>query len=149
MIWLVGAGCLALGVVIGVAFASQFATSPARVRELENQIISLEEKHGRYRDDVSDHFSTTAELIQQMTESYKDVYQHLALGAQDLCSGEVAGKLLPAASDSVFEKQVDGELTFSPPKDYAAKQNPRQKGALSEEFGLDKSKSRNDEDITY
>lgn len=149
MTWLIGAGCLALGVVIGVAFASRFNTSPGRVRELEDQIKSLQDKHSRYRDDVSDHFSTTAELVQQMTESYKDVYQHLALGAQDLCSGEVASKLLPAASDPVFERSEAQELTFNPPKDYADKQNPRQKGALSEEFGLDKSRQRDEEDLSY
>ena len=149
MVWLIGAGCLALGVVIGVAFASQFATSPSRVRELENQIRSLEAQHSRYRDDVSDHFGTTAELLQQMTESYKDVYQHLALGAQDLCSGEVANKLLPASSDPVFETTRDAQLTFSPPKDYAAKANPGQKGALAEDFGLDKSRARNEEDLSY
>jgi uncharacterized membrane-anchored protein YhcB (DUF1043 family) len=149
IIWLIGAGCLALGVVTGVAFASRLNTSPSHVRELENQIKTLEEKHDRYRDNVSDHFNTTAELIQQMTESYKDVYQHLALGAQDLCSGEVANRLLPAAPDPVFEANADNQLAFSPPKDYAAKQNPKQKGALSEDFGFDKSRSRNEEDLTY
>ena len=149
MTWLIAAVCLALGVVIGVAFANRLSTSPSRIRELEGQIQKLEDKHNQYRDNVSDHFSTTAELIQQMTESYKDVYQHLALGAQDLCSGEVASKLLPAAPDPVFEQHGDNELAFSPPKDYAAKQNPGQKGALSEEFGLDKSRARNEEDISY
>lgn len=149
MIWLVGAGCLALGVIIGVAFASQFATSPSRVRELENQIRTLEDKHNRYRDEVSDHFSTTAELVQQMTESYKEVYQHLALGAQELCSGEVAGKLLPAATDPVFERSNGTDLSLAPPKDYAAKQNPQQKGALSEDFGLNKSRLRGDDDLSY
>ena len=147
MIWLIGIACLALGVVAGVAFASRLNNSPSRVKELESQIRSLEQSHEQYKDDVSDHFSGTAELIQQMTESYKDVYQHLALGAQDLCSGEVADKLLPAGSDAVFENGNEEETGFSPPKDYAAKQKPDQKGALAEDFGLDKSNSVNSEDL--
>ena len=113
---------------------------------MEKQIKSLEQSNEQFKDDVSDHFNVTAELIQQMTESYKDVYQHLALGAQDLCSGEVAGKLLPAGSDAVFENNAEEETGFSPPKDYAAKQKPDQTGALAEDFGLNKSNPVNSED---
>ena len=69
------------------------------------------------------------------------------MGAQDLCSGEVAEKLLPAGSDAVFENDTEGNSGFAPPKDYAVKQKPDQKGALSEEFGLNKSKAVNDENM--
>ena len=149
MTWLLAIGGLAIGVVIGVVFANRLGTSPARVQELENQIRQLKQDHSDYRDDVSDHFRMTAELVQHMTESYRDVYQHLANGAQDLCSSEVAGKLLPASSSNVFENGNEEETSgLMPPKDYAAKQNPDQKGALSEEFGINKSKQPvNDEEI--
>lgn len=148
MIWLVAVGCLAVGVVIGVVFASRMNTSPSRVQELENQIRHLKESHVEYRDNVSDHFSMTAELVQHMTESYKEVYQHLATGAQDLCPSEVASKLLPADSDAVFETTATEEETSGliPPKDYAAKQDPEQKGALAEDFGLEKPKPTAEED---
>ena len=148
MIWLVAIAALAVGVVIGVVFASRLNTSPSRVHELENQIRSLKENHIEYKDSVSDHFSMTAELVQHMTESYKEVYQHLATGAQDLCSIEVASKLLPASTDAVFDSNSAKEESISllPPKDYAAKQNPEQKGALAEDFGLDKSKAISDEE---
>ncbi len=149
MVWLIGVGCLALGVVIGVVFARQFNADPARVRELEGQIFNLEERNNKYREDVSEHFNVTAELVRQMTESYKDVYQHLAIGAQELCSGEAALKLLPASSEPVFDTLIDDQSSFTPPKDYAAKQNPSQKGALAEDFGLDKAKIRNQEESPY
>jgi len=141
MIWLVAIGSLALGVILGLVIASRYSSGPVRVRELENQIRSLKDNQREYKDSVSDHFSLTAELIQQMTESYRDVYQHLASGAQDLCSAEVANKLLPADSDAVFDagsgKSESEDLI--PPRDYAAKQSPDQKGALSEDFGIDKA----------
>ena len=113
--------CLAIGIVVGVLFASHLKSSPARMKELESQIKSLKEAHGEYRDSVSDHFSMTAELVQHMTESYKEVYQHLASGAQDLCSTEVAGKLLPTESDAVFEatSREEDAAGLIPPKDYA------------------------------
>ena len=89
----------------------------------------------------------TAELVQHMTQSYREVYQHLATGAQDLCPSEVASKLLPTDSDAVFETSTEEKASsLIPPKDYATKQDPEQKGALSEGFGLDKSKSTLDED---
>lgn len=149
MTWLIAIGCLAAGIAIGVIFASRSNTSPARVQELENQIRDLKESHASYRDNVSDHFSMTAELFQHMTESYKEVYQHLASGAQELCSNEVASKLLPARSDSVFENDASENESVSglnPPKDYAAKQKPGQKGALAEDFGIEKTKAALDED---
>jgi len=148
-LWLVTIVCLAIGIVVGVLFASYLKSSPSRTKELESQIKSLKESHGEYRDSVSDHFSMTAELVQHMTESYKEVYQHLASGAQDLCNTEVASKLLPTESDAVFEatSQEEEAKGLIPPKDYAAKQSPDQIGALSEDFGIEKTKSVTDEEI--
>ena len=148
-LWLVAIVCLAIGIVVGVLFASYLKSSPSRTKELESQIKSLKESHGEYRDSVSDHFSMTAELVQHMTESYKEVYQHLASGPQDLCNTEVASKLLPTESDAVFEatSQEEEAKGLIPPKDYAAKQSPDQIGALSEDFGIEKTKSVTDEEI--
>ena len=148
MIWLVAIGCLAIGVVMGVLVASRLNASPSRVKELENQIRQLKENQREYKDSVSDHFSMTAELIQHLTESYREVYQHLAAGAQDLCSSEVANKLLPADSDAVFEPSSapDEHNELTPPRDYAAKQSPDQKGALSEDFGIEKHRPAEDDE---
>ena len=148
MIWLTAIACLVVGVVIGVVFSSRSNSSASRVLELENQIRDIKDNHLTYKNNVSEHFSLTADLVQHMTESYRDVYQHLASGAQDLCSNEVASKLLPAGSDAVFDSNEDSETTggLNPPKDYAAKQYPSQKGALSEEFGINKSISHNEEE---
>ena len=66
MIWLAAIAALAVGIVIGVVFASRLNTSPSRVHELENQIRSLKENLIEYKDSVSDHFSMTAELVQHM-----------------------------------------------------------------------------------
>lgn len=140
MLWLTGIGFLAVGIVIGYFLAGRVNNNPAKIGELEQQLQDMQRKHSRYRDEVSDHFSTTAELVQQMTESYKDVYQHLAGGAQDLCSGEVASKLLPASSEAVFGGTQSGDGEMQAPKDYAPRLNATQSGALAEDFGLEKVK---------
>jgi uncharacterized protein len=91
----------------------------------------------------------TAELVHHMTESYREVYQHLATGAQDLCPREVASKMLPTDTDAVFETSTQEEETSGliPPKDYAAKQGPEQKGALAEDFGIEKTKPLESEEL--
>ena len=148
-IWIIAIGCLAIGIVAGVVFASRLNTSPSRVQELENQIRALKESNNEYRHSVSDHFSMTAELVQHMTETYKEVYQHIASGAQDLCNTEVANKLLPTEPDAVFEATAQGTESTGliPPKDYAVKASPDQVGALSEDFGIDKAKLTAEEDV--
>ena len=149
MIWLAAIGGFVLGIILGLVIATRLNVSPSKIKDLENQIRQLKETHSEYRDSVSDHFGMTAELVQHMTESYRDVYQHLASGAQDLCTGEVASKLLPAESDAVFETANVAEESspLAPPRDYAAKQSPDQKGALAEDFGIDKTTPVNDEEI--
>lgn len=148
MLWLTGIGFLALGIAIGYFLAGRLNNNPTKIGELEQQLQDLQRSNSRYRDEVSEHFSTTAELVQQMTDSYKDVYQHLAGGAQDLCNGEVASKLLPASSEAVFgrvQSDEDDEGEMQAPKDYAPRQNATHSGALSEDFGLEKIKDSEDD----
>lgn len=153
MIWLTGITCLAVGLAAGLLLARIIkGDNPARVNELENRLQDLQRDQAEYRDQVSEHFNTTAELVHHMTESYRDVYQHLASGAQNLCTEDVASKLLPAGEQKMFasdeESSNDDDMTNSEakgndsieqPKDYAPKTSPGP-GALSEEFGLEKEK---------
>ena len=141
-IWFIAMGCLAVGIVIGTAFTRQLGSQAARVKELEEKIERMIESHEEYRENVSQHFDVTSVLINQMTGKYKEVYEHLASGAQDLCSTEVAEKLLPIESDAVFEKETTSNepVQIDAPKDYATKSDPGQAGALSENFGLQRTK---------
>lgn len=137
MMWLTGIVCLAIGVAGGLLLARRLDnTSPGRVEELEKRIQELQRFHADYREHVSEHFNTTAELVQQMTDSYRDVYQHLARGAQDLCSEDVANRLLPSADNALFASNEHEAL--EQPKDYAPKRSNGNSGALSENFGLDR-----------
>lgn len=140
MLWLTAFGCLAVGIAIGFVLAGRTTSNPEKISDLEQQLQELQRSHAHYREEVSEHFNMTAELVQQMTDSYKDVYQHLAIGARELCSGEVASKLLPASSEGVFGLTQDNDGEMQAPKDYAPRRNPSQSGALAEDFGLEKIK---------
>ena len=141
-IWFLVIGSLAVGIVIGITFTRRLGTDAIRVQQLEEKLESMSESHMEYRNNVSEHFNTTSELINQMTDSYKKVYGHLAIGAQDLCSDQVAEKLLPLQPDAMFEDETvsSNQNQIEAPKDYATKSNPNQVGALSEDFGLKNTK---------
>lgn len=141
-IWFLVIGSLAVGIVIGITFTRRLGTDAIRVQQLEEKLESMSESHMEYRNNVSEHFNMTSELISQMTDSYKKVYGHLAIGAQDLCSDQVAEKLLPLQPDAMFEDETvsSNQNQIEAPKDYATKSNPNQVGALSEDFGLKNTK---------
>jgi len=141
-IWFLVIGSLAVGIVIGITFTRRLGTDAIRVQQLEEKLESMSESHMEYRNNVSEHFNMTSELINQMTDSYKKVYGHLAIGAQDLCSDQVAEKLLPLQPDAMFEDETvsSNQNQIEAPKDYATKSNPNQVGALSEDFGLKNNK---------
>jgi len=61
----------------------------AHTAELESEMSALKQEFSSYRDEVTEHFHTTADLVHEMTQSYKAVYEHLASGSQELCAGEV------------------------------------------------------------
>ena len=141
-IWFIVIGYLAIGIVIGIAFTRRLGSDAIRIQHLEEKLESMSETHMEYRNNVSEHFNMTSELINQMTDSYKKVYEHLAIGAQDLCSDQVAEKLLPLQPDAMFENETvsNNQDQIEAPKDYATKSNPDQIGTLSEGFGLKNTK---------
>lgn len=83
-----------------------------------------------YRDQVDRHFLETADLINELTHSYRTVHQHLSRGAHDLCSETGRKKAAAKSLDATYEP----EAPLSQPLDYA----PKAQGTLSEDFGLQK-----------
>ena len=59
-------------------------------------VKELAEEKEAYQEQVVEHFKTTAELLNEMTDKYRDVYRHMAEGAQNLASTESAGPALAA-----------------------------------------------------
>ena len=101
-------------------------------------LSELQQQQHDYQHEVTDHFSETAELLNQLTNSYKDVHNHLAKGAATLCQGEgpvSLGRLESGRSSAEIPAHL---ADIQPPLDYAPKTSPDEKGMLNEEFGLDR-----------
>lgn len=108
--WLIGLLGMLLGSMLG-SIATYLATTRNRkTHELQQELSQLRERFTDYRDQVTQHFMRTSELVQEMTRSYRDVYEHLASGAQHLCGDNddrqplghdtTGGRLADAGSDT-------------------------------------------------
>jgi len=76
------------GFVVGRSGDAKVITDNRHSRDLETEMGSLKNEFNTYREQVAGHFKTTADLVHEMTSSYKAVYEHLATGSQKLCAGE-------------------------------------------------------------
>ncbi|MBY4678595.1 YhcB family protein [Marinobacterium arenosum] len=153
-VWIIGIVALAIGAIIGYLLGRSGGGADQQMKLVE-QLEETQQELNHYKEQVNSHFAQTAELVNNLTESYKDVHQHLARGAQSLCADDSAAQSLTAslqprltgadAAEGEIPTVTDAvaEQSPEPPRDYAPKA-PDQEGTLSESFGL-KEKQDNEE----
>lgn len=144
MIWIIGAGCFLGGGAIGALLFKMLMSDEVRIRTLEDQLQTLSEEHENYKSSVHSHFNNSAQLLNKLTDSYRDVYMHLAAGARSLCPDYISSQLsLSGDTRALLEKDTSASGTSAmqgqplmPPLDYALKTDSGQKGQLSDDYGL-------------
>ncbi len=94
----VGIVGLLIGLIIGRAIGGKHSSSTKKV----------EKEFQEYKTMVSQHFGKTADLVDNLTNSYKDVFDHLGSSAKALLSEEELAKHLQYRA----EKAVT--LTYAP-----------------------------------
>ena len=122
MIWLIGIGCLLGGAIIGALLFKVLLSDEARVRVLEEQLQALSEEHESYKSNVHNHFNSSAQLLGKLTESYREVYMHMAEGARSLCPDYISSQMsLSADGNALLGQNVAGnsDTLPAPPLDYA------------------------------
>jgi uncharacterized membrane-anchored protein YhcB (DUF1043 family) len=130
---------IALAAGIGIGYLSRrfLRPQPPSSAALEEQLHTLQERYKHHRYDVNAHFNRTAELLGQLANSYREVHNHLAQGAQDLCDTDAVKMLKPLPDHNpVLEERHP--TVIEPPRDYAPRSGPYEKGLLDEDFGLEK-----------
>ncbi len=143
MLWIVALVCLLVGAIAGAVSFKLFKSDEARVQLLETQLQQLSDEYENYKREVHGHFSDSAHLFGKLTESYRDVYQHLSHGARNLCPEYIANQVaqIPADSlstDPVLERDANGKQ-LSPPLDYVvtpAKEEPNPLPSVSGDIGI-------------
>mgnify|MGYP001823750790 CR=1 FL=1 len=130
-----------LGLFLGWTAGKRASADARKHRELTLKLDRVMQDKKTYEDDVVEHFTETAKLLNSLTESYREVHNHLAQGANGLCQGKG-----PVSLDQLQNRrnpdEIPGNLThLQPPLDYAPKTSPDEKGMLNEEFGLERESS--------
>jgi hypothetical protein len=137
--WLVGLFCTALGALIGYAVAMMFGPGNSKTRDLEGRLQQARDDLKNYRMEVNTHFTQTADLLNRMTDSYREVHNHLARSAQTLCDRPGQAPLLNALPEASAQGTSAHSLgDVYPPLDYAPKATQSERGILREDFDLDK-----------
>lgn len=145
------------GAVIGAGICYGFVLGSRSESRVERQMRELQEEFTAYRENVNQHFNKTAQLVNNLTDNYIAVQKHLEDAAVSFAEPPKSFPLekadsLPAAKpefasledrqkQELRAKAADAEFDSSahvePPKDYAPKSKPGEKGQLAEDFGLD------------
>lgn len=85
-----------IGLVVGLVAGAVTAWLIARSSRVEAPSTrKLKEENERFREEVNAHFVHTAELINDLTDSYKKVFDHLSDGADRLVDKEAVRERMP------------------------------------------------------
>ena len=113
-LWVVGILGTLLGIGLGSIVTYTLTSRSNHNKNLQAELDQLAERFTEYREQVGQHFMQTSNLVQEMTQSYRAVYEHLASGAYHLC-GEDAGtpslghETGTAASDDMAMAEDDAD----------------------------------------
>lgn len=142
-----------LGAIAGSTGCYVILTRGRSESAIEQQLRDLQEEFTAYRENVNQHFNHTAELVNNLTASYVKVQKHLEDASISFSEPPKSFKLdsttLPAPAAPQFiaietkeppvkDASFDDER-MQPPRDYAPKSGPKDKGTLSEDFGFNHS----------
>jgi uncharacterized membrane-anchored protein YhcB (DUF1043 family) len=109
-----------LGLVIG-ALIMYFVSGSNK--NSDKSIKAVEEKLNNYQQDVAEHFEQTADLVDELTQSYKKVFDHLGKSARVLMTDEqiqvqiekrkgnkVTLEFLPEEADLADSQELEAEV---------------------------------------
>ena len=136
-------GCVIVALLIGYFIGSRFGGKKSvAMREVQ-------EKHDGYRNDVREHFEQTSAIMSRMVEDYRDMYKHMAEGADKLADMHPERLVTPPPAPEAITEDVtqreraldkDGDDTPSAPSSTTgtaadSESKPAQTAAAAAETG--------------
>lgn len=122
-----------VGVVIGIV-VGRALVPPQQQKDLEKRLSSAQQNLDAYQQDVAKHFVETSQRVGELTQSYRDLHEHLAKGALNLTNTDIGRQVIEAGATKEAIPNIDN-TSVEPPKDWAPRA-PGSRGMLSEDFGL-------------
>ncbi len=93
-LWQFSILALIVGAMIGALAYRLLAPSVKQTDKIKTELDQTREELNSYKASVNQHFSKTSELVNDLTQNYVKVYQHLAEGAQTLGDSKTFTNLL-------------------------------------------------------
>jgi len=136
----IGILCFVAGLVLGALIHRLTSSETARNRRLVQQLDQLQAQHERYQAEVSAHFAKSADLFSKINSTYRELISHMAASSERLAEDVEFKRNLnlapPFRQTSTLDIDELAEVV-EPPRDYAPKSKPEEKGTLAEDYGLD------------
>jgi len=102
--------------VVGLVIGGLFMYFSQVGKKSENSVKAVEEKLENYQQDVETHFAKTADLIDNLTGSYQQVFEHLSESAEKLLTEEqIKNQLINRKSREVTIKYLKGSDSSTDP----------------------------------
>lgn len=133
----VGLSCLVVGGLLGYFLLGRLKPGQQSRTAIERQFRDIQQQQQDYQHQVNQHFDRTAELLNELAESYRSVHNHIAEGAKTLHSSGISPLQPLPEGRPVLDTRPTHATPSEPPLDYAPRQ-PGSRGLLHEEFGLEK-----------
>lgn len=116
LIFVAGAGGILLaGIGIG------FFISQLMIGRKTAKADDVQQEFDEYRREVTRHFGRTAEHFQAIGQQYRELYEHMAVGADALCERDAIDEKLSFKPAAILESAVvdSDPNTQDAPRDYA------------------------------
>lgn len=108
---------LVVGIVIG-AVAMRFGNRKLRQQQvLQNELDKSKTELEEYRQELVGHFARSAELLDNMARDYRQLYQHMAKGSNDLLPN-LPGEKNPFAYQLTESEADNDQVPVEMPRDY-------------------------------
>lgn len=139
MVLAIAAIAVVVGLITGLLMGRRSSNGAKKHRDIALKLDQVMQDKKSYEAEVVEHFTETAKLLNNLTESYREVHNQLAQGAEKLCHG--AGPVSLERLENTYDpSEIPANLAhIEPPLDYAPKTSPDEKGMLNEEFGLERN----------
>ena len=139
--WSVVSLAFLFGALCGAFIYHVASGTKSRGDKLAGDLDQLRQEHKEYQQRVGEHFAASAHLINKLTDTYRDVHEHLTNSADDLCKDEEVRNRLSDSllgsnallSGKISKRRNERTPPLEQPKDYAPKSSPDEQGALASE----------------
>lgn len=122
--WGLALAAFVLGAAAGIAAAYLWVLRDKRAGNLQRELEKQQSEFEEHLQKVDEHFVRTSELFQEMTENYRAVYEHLAAGANDLCSDRVVAQRMGRMENPPLVERSGGTATEAPEAEKARAESP-------------------------